>query len=424
MISWYGGKATISKFILENVPKDIETFVEPFSGMLWCVMKMDFNQFPNLKTIVYNDINPLNVNLFRCVKEHETLYKYMLEYPCQKFGVTGEDPTEYIELFNKCQKRIYDPNFKVDLNSTIPDFETACDYLYTLCHTFSGTNPEKGKYIFYKGRYMDKFLIFLKRITEKKWIEHFNRITHIECLDACDVIKKYDSPTTYHYVDAPYFGHSKDYSNHPFTDKDHTRVANCLKNISGKCGISYYEFPELYELYPPGNKWRWEKKEFSKSAAASKGKKTPKSVELLIMNYELIDRTKIIEKWEKSGLLDGLDGMSKTNIADQLQCCKDPKRLNPNWKIDLEIENASKNNIDLSPAEEQVRSEIDDQILKDVMSMTDEEYDKIKDDLKNAQDPNHPDHQKSIDIIKNIVNPDKGVKVWSKNTFTPTKKDE
>ena len=57
MISYIGGKARISKWIVPFIPKDIETYVEPFSGMFWVFFKMDLIKYPNLKTVVYNDFN-------------------------------------------------------------------------------------------------------------------------------------------------------------------------------------------------------------------------------------------------------------------------------------------------------------------------------------------------------------------------------
>ena len=71
MISYIGGKARISKWIIPFIPKDIETYVEPFSGMFWVFFKMDLENYPNLKTVVYNDFNGLNSNLFKCCKDYD-----------------------------------------------------------------------------------------------------------------------------------------------------------------------------------------------------------------------------------------------------------------------------------------------------------------------------------------------------------------
>ena len=75
MISYIGGKSKIApQLIIPNIPNDIETYVEPFSGMFWTFFKMDLSKFNKLNKIVYNDFNPLNVNLFNCVKNYNIFY--------------------------------------------------------------------------------------------------------------------------------------------------------------------------------------------------------------------------------------------------------------------------------------------------------------------------------------------------------------
>ena len=114
----------------------------------------------------------------------------------------------------------------------------------------------------------------------------FERINFVENLDFQDVIEKYDSPTTYFYVDPPYYivGEGNYYSNHDFGRQDHERLANVLKTIKGKFSLSYYDFPLLSEWFPK-DVYKWEKKEFAKAAAAKKGKTQTMGEELLIMNY-------------------------------------------------------------------------------------------------------------------------------------------
>ena len=70
MLSYIGGKSSISKWIIPFIPKDIKTYVENFSGMYWVFLKMNIDDYPNLEKVVYNDFNKLNVNLFKCVSSH------------------------------------------------------------------------------------------------------------------------------------------------------------------------------------------------------------------------------------------------------------------------------------------------------------------------------------------------------------------
>ena len=278
MLSYIGGKSKIGTWIRNYIPNNIETYVEPFSGMYWVFFKMDIGLYPNLKQVVYNDFNPLNVNLFNCVREYNQFNEVIKDY-------TSQDK----ELFDKFQKEIFAEDFKVDLSK--PDFHTAAKYAYVLSQVWSGTNPEKSKFIDLKGKYRSKFDSFKNKLTNPNWQKYFDKITTTENMDFQEVIEKYDSPTTYFYADPPYYKTEDYYANHEFGIETHERLANCLKSIKGQFSLSYYDFPQLSEWFPK-DEYRWESKEFAKAAMAKAGKVQTKGTELLIMNYNVPTATK------------------------------------------------------------------------------------------------------------------------------------
>ena len=49
-LSYIGGKSRIGTWIRNYIPNDIETFVEPFSGMFWVFFRLELSNYPNLKT--------------------------------------------------------------------------------------------------------------------------------------------------------------------------------------------------------------------------------------------------------------------------------------------------------------------------------------------------------------------------------------
>jgi DNA adenine methylase len=277
MLSYIGGKSKIGKWIVPFYPKDMETYLETFGGMFWCFYNMDLKQYPNLSKVVYNDFNPLNYNLFQCVQNPTELLRAINSIDCQKQGIEVT-PEIYKEQFIRFQAEIFGENFKVEAY----DYDTAAKYVYILTQVFSGSKPETSSFIDLKGK--SKYLTFRDKLSKPDWIEHFLKITHVENMDFQDVIKKYDSPSTYIYLDPPYWKTENYYSNHDFDRNDHERLANCLKNIEGKFSLSYYDFPLLSEWFPK-EEYKWEMKQFAKAAAAKKGVSQNMGEELLIMNY-------------------------------------------------------------------------------------------------------------------------------------------
>ena len=270
-LSYIGGKSRIGTWIRNYIPKDIDTYVEPFSGMFWVFFKMELPIYNNIKTVVYNDSNKLNVNLFNCIRNYDDFYEVIKDYKSQNKS-----------LFEKFQKEIFDSSFVIDLSK--PDYHTAAKYAYVLSQVWSGTNPEKSKFIDLKGKYKSKFDSFVNKLQNTNWQKYFDKITVCENLDFEEVIKKYDSEKTYFYCDPPYYKTEKYYANHEFGLETHQRLANCLKSTTGKFSLSYYHFDQLNEWFPRGE-YQWQSKDFSKAAMAKAGKSQTIGTELLIMNY-------------------------------------------------------------------------------------------------------------------------------------------
>jgi DNA adenine methylase len=279
MLSYIGGKSKIGKWIVPFYPQDMEVYLETFGGMYWCFFNMDLTMYPNLKKVVYNDFNPLNYNLFKCVQNPTELQRALDSIPVQQLGVSNT-PQEHKDRFIQFQTEIFNSGFITN----VPDYETAAKYAYVLTQVFSGSKPETSSFIDLKGKYRSKYLAFRDKLSKPDWVEHFLKITDVENMDFEDVIKKYDSEKTYIYLDPPYWRTENYYSNHDFDRQDHERLANVLHKVKGKFSLSYYDF-ELLHTWFPETQYRWERKEFAKAAAAKKNTKQNMGEELLIMNY-------------------------------------------------------------------------------------------------------------------------------------------
>ena len=279
MLGYIGGKSRIGKWIKDYIPTDIKTYVEPFGGMFWVYFNMDMSLYPNLNNIVYNDVNELNYNLFKCVSENPSrLHTCMTQYPNHEKGNPNTNP-ECRVLFSKFQEEIYQTD-----KWESPDYEIASKYVYVMAQIFSGANPQKATFMDMKGKYTPRMIGYTKKMVTPKWVDKFDKINEVENLDYSDLINKYDSPDTLFYLDPPYFSKEHYYSNHSFNKDSHEQLCNQVKNIKGKFIMSYYDFEDL-EKWLPKDKYRWEYKDFAKISSISKGKESSKGTEVLIMNY-------------------------------------------------------------------------------------------------------------------------------------------
>ena len=71
--------------------------------------------------------------------------------------------------------------------------------------------------------------------------------TTVENLDACDCIKRYDSPETLFYIDPPYW--EADFYAVSFKGDDFKRLAETLRTINGKFILSLNDTPEVRAIF-------------------------------------------------------------------------------------------------------------------------------------------------------------------------------
>lgn len=240
LIPYVGEKSKFANFITPNIPKDITTYVEPFGGVMGIFFSLDFSKFKSIN-FVYNDINFLNFNLFNQLKKDSEFLNSIINIKVDK---------------QRYLKSLKDITLNNNLN------KLAIDWLIVL----TCSSPyEIGKDSWRKD---SEFEIF--KIKYKAYKYHLNKITSIENLDYKDIIKKYDSESSFFYVDPPYMGKEKYYINHNFSKESHKELAEVLNNIKGRFLLSYYYFDGIEELY---------------SSCRFESKMTIMGTEYIIMNY-------------------------------------------------------------------------------------------------------------------------------------------
>lgn len=113
----------------------------------------------------------------------------------------------------------------------------------------------------------------------------------VENQDFETLIKHYDRPDAFFYLDPPYFS-TEDMDEVGFGWDDHVRLRDTLKNIKGKFLLSYNDCDEIRELYNGFSMF-----DFSRTHSMAQRYEAGKEFkELLIGNYDLYEREKLKPK--------------------------------------------------------------------------------------------------------------------------------
>jgi site-specific DNA-adenine methylase len=306
-ISYFGGKSSsvFQEFINKQIPKDgsIKTYLEPFSGSMGTYMDDDSLNF---ETVIYNDKNRHQVNLYRCCSEPEKFLPYLesLTQPGGLIYTLETEPLKKWDFYKSVYKEYQKNTFLDDMNFDIPDFDKAAIYAFLITSAHNSVYPRGAGYNGYK-KDKDKIKLetLIKKLKNNTYTKKLQSITEFYNIDFEELILKYDSEDTYLYLDPPYFRpdeKGEDDAKRLFwygADKDgvfgpasHRRLLELLKGTKSRWSLSYYYFPLLEELLPK-DKYRWTEKEVFRSSAhggnnSELKKEMAKGTELLIMNYD------------------------------------------------------------------------------------------------------------------------------------------
>ena len=217
MIPYIGNKSTLSDFILPHCPKNPEYWIEPFGGMMGLYFTLNLKDYPDTK-FIYNDINPLNCNLFEQLKKDKFI---------QKVLSTKVNESYYSECFD-------------NLTSRSKELKAISWLVILVCGDMKDLMSKN-----YRGN--ANFEVLKYKLP--RYIEYFKRL-EIENLDYKKLFQKYDTGANgFFYCDPIYRGYESYYTNHNWSDDKHHELRDNLLNLKSNWCLSYYDFSEMKEWY-------------------------------------------------------------------------------------------------------------------------------------------------------------------------------
>jgi DNA adenine methylase len=253
-----GGKARLTVRLLPLLPEH-STYVEPFCG----AANLLFAKAPS-KVEALNDLDEELVNLLRTIKTRpKPLIRTAAAIPYSRLW------------YERLQREL-----KIGLRGS--KVQRAAKFWFLIRASFFG-HPEKGwRFAVHtrEGARLENGLHQLEAVATRL------HGVYIDHLDFRRCIKNWDSPTTFFYVDPPYYG-AVAYRRgvKPFTPKDHEDLASMLEQVNGKWLLTYNDIPEVRALYP-GHKFKHMATAMNTDKMAV-GQTRRQLRQLVICNYEV-----------------------------------------------------------------------------------------------------------------------------------------
>lgn len=218
-LNYLGGKSRLAKRIVEIIPEDHTCYCEPFCGAAWVF----FEKEPS-KHEVINDADGELVTFWRVVQNH--LEEFLRYY---KHAIISR---EMFDLENR-----KDP-------TTLTDIQRAARYYYLQRLSFGGQVSKRTFGTATTGPANLNLNTIEDVLLEVHW--RLRRVT-VEHLDAMECIRRYDRPSTFFYLDPPYWkthGYAV-----PWKEDDFVRLRDGLSGIQGRFILSLNDTVEVRAIF-------------------------------------------------------------------------------------------------------------------------------------------------------------------------------
>lgn len=256
-ISYYGGKQTMLKHILSLIPEH-KIYTEAFCGgaaVLFAKRPVDAE--------IINDINMHITNFYWISKAY------------------------YGELKTEIDKTLHSRDMHIHATHILnhPGFFTPAQRawaVWALCK-MSFASMMDGSFGYDFGGTMTRKLANAKNDFTRHLCARLENVT-VENRNALEVIKTYDKPDAFHFVDPPYINSDCGHYTGSFNEKNMEDLLKTLEKVKGKFMLTMYPF-DVIEEYALKNKWVIHRVERTISASKVSRKKHE---EWMVCNYKSV----------------------------------------------------------------------------------------------------------------------------------------
>ncbi|MFC5402319.1 DNA adenine methylase [Cohnella soli] len=255
-IRWFGGKHYVSRHMIPLFPKH-HCFVDVFGGGAHVTVAKPREMS---RVEIYNDLDDSLLHFLWTLRNHKK----------ELMAALASMPTSRSLYRQICQSP----------TPTDP-IERAAYWFYKLRQQIIPTNGAPSGFRY--GKVKNSALDFQNAVARLDSFERRMSTVLLENLDFREVIARYDGESTFFVVDAPYFSKEHYYLG-GFSKNDHIELASMLKQIKGKCMVTYYGDPFILELYH-GFYVRTVETKVGTVAKAQLGQERRRETEFFFMNY-------------------------------------------------------------------------------------------------------------------------------------------
>jgi len=284
--SYYGGKQRMSKNIIPLIPKHT-VYVEPFAGGAAIFFRKPWPKVANTDTYreVLNDTNKQIVNFYQQLRDNGEA----LALACEL--------TPYSRVECKEARKL-----------TGDSLEDARRWFANISMSFAYiANKGWGTGVFH----MNPAVTFQNSAANLYECARRLRGVHIECDDAINVIKRWDSPQTFFYCDPPYPGTSQGHYD-GYTSEDFDALVSALDSAQGSFLLSCYDQPNVPDS--------WTHHEFSTRCSASGKGKAGSGRDKTKAATDLGDRKRTEVAWSRTSTVEPREEILKLYRSGAFDC--------------------------------------------------------------------------------------------------------